>query len=448
MAEQPAAFREPAKDVPILAEYDVVVCGGGPAGCAAAIASALQGARTLLVEQYGYLGGAAVSQLVCVVLSTNGVDFQGIWHDFMRALKKRRGVAELTRQQYFTANWIVGSLDPEMVKYAWDELMSQAGVDLLYLAACAGAILDHDTVRGILVETRGGRRAILAKRVIDATGDGRVCAEAGVRWEQGADGKPWAMGVSLNSAIGNVPQIANTVPGQGVPGFGRAHAYRPECQGGLLRMLRIDPLNPWDVTRAMREGRAEVWERFIARRQRAGLENIYLAATAAEPGIRSSRRIQGLATVTADDAWNHRKYADGIARSSWEIDIHPAESATGKAVDFDDDVYKPHIAAARRGDYFDIRYGCIVAQGVGNLLMAGRCISAEHVAQSSLRIQQTCVATGQAAGTAAALSLKRGTTPHELDPMLVVAQLEKDRKDVAPAFDLLRDLPLAPRPAF
>ncbi len=129
-----------------------------------------------------------------------------------------------------------------------------------------------------------------------------------------------------------------------------------------------------------------------------------------------------------------RKYPDSIARSSWNIDIWPADSYTAPAVDWTSDAAKARHARLAAGEYFDIRYGCLVAAGIDNLLMAGRCLSAEHVAESSLRIQQTCMATGQAAGVAAALSLETDTIPRELDPMGVVRQLEKDR-DVEPALD-------------
>ncbi len=174
------------------------------------------------------------------------------------------------------------------------------------------------------------------------------------------------------------------------------------------------------------------------------LERSYLLDTSAQIGLRSSRRLHGLATVTEEDARGFQKYADSIARSSWNIDIWPADSYTAPAVDHASEEFKKRRKQLVAGEYFDIRYGCIVAAGVDNLLMAGRCISAEHVAESSLRIQQTCMSTGQAAGVAAALSLQANTCPRELDPQEVVAQLAKDRR-VEPLCQELANLPLAKR---
>ncbi|MFP4058460.1 MAG: FAD-dependent oxidoreductase [Candidatus Brocadiia bacterium] len=434
--------REPEREVPVLGEWDVAVCGGGPAGCAAAIAAARHGARTLLVEQLGFLGGTTVMSLVVPILSTNGVDFQGVWHEWIRALRRRNGVSPLTRGHPVGAHWLVGSVDPELVKYAWDELLGDAGAGLLHYALVAGAVVEAGRIRGVLVETKAGRRAILARRVVDCTGDGAVCAQAGVPWEQGIDGQKWAMGVGFMWRMGNVPAVAEATPGQGVRGFGRTVGRRPECLGGMVRLLRVDPLDPWHLTRAAQEGRAEVWRRLAAARERPGLEDAYLVDTALYPGVRQSRRIHGLATATGADAMEFRKYPDGVARASWEVDIHSPTHPRAKGVAYDDPAYRPRIEAAKRGDYFDVRYGCLVAQAVDNLLVAGRCLSAEHEAQASLRIQQTCVATGQAAGTAAALSLQARTTPRELDPAALVARLEEDRGSVEPAFDLLRDLPI------
>jgi hypothetical protein len=144
--------------------------------------------------------------------------------------------------------------------------------------------------------------------------------------------------------------------------------------------------------------------------------------------------------VTAQDVWQFRKYPDGIARASWDIDIYDPYQNPEWSVARHTPEYQAHIDRMKQGEYYDIRYGAIVARGVDNLLVAGRCISADYVAQSSLRIQQTCIATGQAAGTAAALSLEAGVTPRALDPAAVVRELERDR-EVEPAFELLKDLP-------
>jgi hypothetical protein len=218
---------------------------------------------------------------------------------------------------------------------------------------------------------------------------------------------------------------------------------RREMLSVISRVLKVDPLDPFDFTRAEREGREQARQAadFLCRYV-PGFENAYLLDTSAQIGLRSSRRLRGLATVTEADARGFRKYPDGIARSSWNIDVWPADSYSAPAVDHSSEKFKRRREKLIAGEYFDIRYGCIVAAGVDNLLMAGRCISAEHIAQSSLRIQQTCISTGQAAGAAAALSLARGATPRELDPAVVVAQLEQDR-DTEPAFDELKDLPPA-----
>jgi hypothetical protein len=203
------------------------------------------------------------------------------------------------------------------------------------------------------------------------------------------------------------------------------------------RVLKVNPLDPWDITRAEREGRLQAWQCADAlKKYAAGFENAYLLDTNIHIGLRDSRRIAGCAVAMADDVLKFRKYADGIARSSWDIDIWPAESYTAPAVDRESPEYQVRKEKIMAGDYFDIRLGSIIASGIDNLLMAGRCLSAEQQAQASLRIQQTCQSTGQAAGAAAALSLQNCTTPREIDPAIVISHLEKAR-DVEPAFPQL-----------
>ena len=456
-------WQEPARDVPVLGEWDVIVCGGGPAGCAAALAAARHGAKTLLIEKEGHLGGATVAQLVCVVLSTNGVDFQGVWHEYAAARKCRGGFNGLFR----TPANLSGSVDPEQVKFVWDALLSAAGVTLLHHAVGCTAIVEEGRVAGVVAETRAGRRAFLAGRVIDATGDGIVAAQAGVPWEQGDGRNPWAMactkvfrmgnfqrqekgldaaalqriGTELAAAIARgefttpvvteMTRLLSYVRGQawGLP------AARHELLSVISRVLKVDPLDPFDFSRAEREGReqarqaAEVYRRWVP-----GFENAYLLDTSNQIGVRSSRRLRGLAVVTDADAREFRKHPDGIARSSWELDVWPADSYTAPAVDRESAEWRERHARLAAGEYFDIPYGCIVAAGLDNLLMAGRCISAEHLAESSLRIQQSCMSTGQAAGTAAALSLNANVTPRELDPQRVVRQLTHDRAAIPCAF--------------
>ena len=465
-------YREPARDLKVLGHWDVIVVGGGPAGCAAAWAAARHGARTLLVEKSGHLGGQTVDALVCAVLSTNGVDFQGVWHDWVRALRKRRGADQGMQR---SNAMMITTVYPESVKYAWDDLLSEAGVELLHHVHVGGAIVEDGVMRGLLLDTRAGRRAVFAQRTVDGTGHGIVCHEAGVPWAQGDGTNKWAMALtkvfrlsgiqwdgitftdeiwakaeaSLDEAIARGEFVSPIVTEKRrLMGYARGKMWdlgldRGQLMSVISRVLKVDPLDPWDFTRAEREGRAQAWEAAeVYRRFIPGCEKSYLLDTSYQIGVRSTRRVHGLAQVTDDDAWHLRKQANSIARSSWDIDIWPADSYTKPAVAREDADYKERHAKVHAGDYFDIPYGCIVAKGVDNLLMAGQCLSASHVAESSLRIQQTCMATGQAAGTAAAMSIEQKLTPRELPPAPLLARLAKDR-DVEPAYDFMGDLPIA-----
>jgi hypothetical protein len=371
---------------------------------------------------------------------------------------------------------MITTVYPEAVKYAWDDLLSAAGVELLHHVHVGGAIVEDGVMKGLLLDTRAGRRAVFAERTVDGTGHGIVCHEAGIPWEQGDGTNKWAMALTkvfrlsgmdwdhititdeiigraeaeLDAAIARGEFVTPVVTEKKrLLGYARGKLWdlgggRGQIMSVLSRVLKVDPLDPWDFTRAEREGRAQAWEGAEAyRRFIPGCENSYLLDTSNQIGVRSTRRVQGLARVTDDDAWHLRKQANSIARSSWDIDVWPADSYTKPAVRRDDADYKARHAKVHAGDYFDLPYGCIVAAGVDNLLMAGQCLSASHMAESSLRIQQTCMATGQAAGTAAAMSLERTVTPRELDPAPLLARLATDR-DVEPAYDFMRDLPVAP----
>lgn len=412
------------RDVPVWGAYDVVVCGGGPAGCAAAIAAARLGAHTLLIEKYGYLGGAAVAQLVSVVLSTNGVDFQGVWHEWARELRAGNALAPMQRSEvplYPGLTWLRSSVTPEGVKRAWDTLVRASGTEQLLLAHLCGTCVEDGVITGVLVHTRAGLRVVRARRVVDATGDAAVCHDAGVPWDRGVVGKPWGQAVSLVRRWGGVP--APTTPG------GPATlAGLPEMLGRVDRKC-VDPLDPAALTAALCDARREIWS------QADGFtDGRYLVESAAEMGIRISRVVQGIARVSDDDAWACRAAPDGIARASWELDVHPPDEETPlpeRWFHSRSAAYAARAARVAAGAWFDVPYGCLVASEVDNLLVAGRCISAGYLAQGSLRIQQTCMATGQAAGTAAAMSLQAGVTPRDLDTAPLLTQLARDR-DVVP----------------
>ena len=369
-----------------------------------------------------------------------------------------------------------GYVDPEKVKYAWDDLCGEAGVELLHHVYGCTVVREGDAAAGVVAETRAGRRAYRAKRVIDCTGDGIVAAQAGVPWDQGDGEHAYAMALTKVFRLGGVgwpdgpatPEELDEIERRLDEAIARGEfttpvilekkrllnyirgrrwqlrGMRPEMMSILSRVLEVDPLDPRAFSAAEREGRDQAWEAAeVYRHFVPGAEKAYLLDTSAQIGVRSSRRLRGVAAVSDVDVLEFRKHPDGIARGTWDIDIWPADDYGRMPVKHDSDTFRKRRARLTgHGEYYHIRYGCLVAEGVDNLFMAGRCISCSHVAQSSLRIQQTCMATGQAAGVAAAISISEGVSPRKLDPAKMLPALTRQR-DVEPAFDLLKHIPIA-----
>ena len=433
----------PRTKAQVLGHYDVVVVGGGPAGCSAAVTAARLGADVLLVERVGALGGAPVTQGVAVILSTNGVDFQGIWNEWARLLKERGGIAEMIRapsHYHPELSWFRSSVDAEMGKWVWDSLLERAGCSVLLQAQAVSVTVEDGAVTGVVVETRAGRALVRARVVVDATGDGVVSAEAGAPWTRGGIEKAWPQQVSLTYLIGwygEAPGVRAGEVREGVPGSVGNKPHRRSRSN----LKQVDPLDPWDVTRAIRALQREVWQSTVDLP-----DGEYLVDTPLDLGVRTSRIITGRSTVTEDEAWEYRKHPESIARSSWELDVHPPDDGPvpERYYHSGSEAYKRRNERTAAGEFFDIPYGCLVPEGVEHLLVAGRLVSSELLAQGSLRIQQTCMATGQAAGVAAALSVRSNLPPSAV-PVGQVQDILSRQREVEPAFSCLKDIPVAGR---
>ncbi len=439
-------------------EFDVMVVGGGNAGCAAAIAAARHGARTLLVERYGFLGGTATASMVGPWMTFHSADKRvvgGIAQEIVERLQ-RRGASpgHLRDSSDYVAT--ITPFDPEAHKALLFEMMREAGVRLLLHAYFLRAVLHGDEVEGAVFATVGGEREYGAKATIDATADAFVAASAGVATQQGDErgrvqpaslmfrlshvdlgktaaylrSRPDQMRSSLKAherTAGSLTAVAGlydlwsearkkgevSVPRELVSFF--ISPYPDEVTVNMTRVTEIDPLDPDDLTRAEVEARAQVMELFDFFRKRVpGFEHARLAATGAQIGIRESRRIVGAYTLTRDDVLNARPFHDAVARSAYPIDIHnPSGSGTT-------------TQRLAPGQSYYIPYRCLVPMGVERLLVAGRCISTTHEALASTRLTPTVMTLGQAAGTAAALAVKQGVRLRNVDPLELRKELSDD----------------------
>jgi len=440
---------EPARQTPLNDDYEVIVAGAGTAGVIAAISAARNGARTLLVERSGFLGGHIASQLL---------EHSAGWFD-ARGERIVAGVPQELVDRLVAAGASPGHvrddtgytcsrvpINHELFKSVVTAMCHEAGVDLLLCSPVVQALCEEDGARvvGVIVENKSGRIAYAAHVVIDCTGDADVAERAGCAFLSHSTDADQTQPVSLLFKLGGIDHEAlldyvATHPSEfkmGVPvsalrgqshinlwGFGaqlaRAHAH------GVVSLRRNElHYSGWtrtgeavinvtrcaaDATRAEEIGRAEVvlrqqiqeftefFQRYVA-----GAQHCFLSASAACAGVRESRRVRGRTVLRDDDVRQGRRCADAVLRGGFPIDSHDPRGDSMAAAE--------HI-----GSGYDIPLGALLPEGVDGLLVAGRCISAERKALASARISGTCMAMGQAAGTAAALAARNGTAPGALD---------------------------------
>jgi hypothetical protein len=421
---------------PIEAETDVLVVGAGSAGVAAALASARQGLKTTLIDPAGFPGGTMVSGLALIGCWDGEKQIvRGIFQELVDALRQRGGVSDDPTRTTQIA------VDAEKLKVIVLEKLAEAGVTMRLHTLLARAVVVDSKIAAVVVEGKGGRRALKAKMFIDATGDADLAYAAGVPVEKGrkSDGKSQSM--TLVFGVGNIDKqrfeaaggyanleaIYNAVsvkenfrnPRRGIlSGIWNAQGREGEYTFNVTRVLNADGSDSVSLTHAEVEGRLQAWEfmdRFL-RPHVPGFERAYIVWTAAKVGVRESRRVVGEYVLTRKDIWEFVKFPDVINCGSWPIDIHsPTDETT--------EICHDHFYG---GKYWTIPYRSLVPLKVDNLLVAGRCLSATHEALAAVRVMANTLSMGEAAGYAAALCLKHRVTPRTLTPSLVQALLLKN----------------------
>jgi hypothetical protein len=382
---------EPEREIPVFAETDVLVIGGGPAGAAAAIAASRAGAATYLVERYNHLGGLWTGGLVLPLLSTHAVDKQnnrkqvifGVGGEMSERLKKL-GMSILE---------INPVVDPEAAKYVLDEMIRESGVRMLYHTWASNVIMDGNIIKGVIVENKSGRMAILAKVVIDSTGDGDIFHLAGDNYDT------MNYHIGLVHRLGNIDRIKPGASGEKKPDIGKP---TPLPSVNWVNMHGKNDQNGTDIltlSELQMEYRKQIWENVQKIRNTPGYEEVFLLDTASQLGVRMSRILDGEYKLTLEDTMTYKSFDDVIGISgAWTTML-----------------YKGAAVKPEKRPLWQIPYRSIVPKKTENLLVAGRCFCFERELVEDTRIIGTCLVTGHGAGAAAALAVKDGVLARDIN---------------------------------
>jgi len=389
---------EPAREIPVIAEVDVLVCGGGPAGTAAAIAAARAGARTMLIERYGCLGGLATGGLVIVIPPLLRDGHRVIGGIGQETIERLVATGEAS---YRNDASLSSSFDPEALKRLSDQMCLDAGVELRLHCWAVGVFGEPGRPEGVIIESKAGRQAIRARQIVDCTGDGDVAALAGAEWERDDKfiGMPFRIiNVDLERWMA-ATRAGDVDTGQIRKEIHEAAGYQGHLgispfplEPGVVWVNdmqgRGDFLDPAVLTRYEIEGRrsAEIVTRMLRERM-PGFEECWLMDTAWQIGVRCTRRIKGLHRLQYEDFQAERRYQDTVALSN--------------------DFRKPEVV-------YEIPLRSLLPAGIENLLCAGRCVSSDPEAMEALREIHGCWTMGEGAGAAAALAAERGCTPADV----------------------------------
>lgn len=406
---------------PIVNRADVLVCGGGPSGCAAAVYASRAGAKTVLLENLPFLGGVWTAVGVSHYMQGHG---RG---GFNAELHKRLPIHKVFGRNIYIL---------EDMKCTLDRLMTESGVTTQLHTRAIAAAKDGKRLRGVFTASKSGIEFIEARVVIDATGDGDIAAAAGCEFEMGRDFDGRTQPVTLFATIGGYRgqpakrgPLLEILAKAGVrPSYPNITLFPQPAQTGVFRLMAtqfygIDGTDARDLTRAEILGRRQIQQYVNAFRKHGGSDwkDVFVISTGPAIGVRESRRIRGRYYLTWQDLARGAHFEDGITEITSHSGIHSV-----------DDPYKerPKGLPPRpkfRVKPYEIPYRCLLATDVDGLLLAGRCISGDHYALGSYRLTGNVVRTGEAAGLAAAMAAKQRICPAELDSKKLVIQLGQMR---------------------
>ncbi len=431
--------------LPLDDSWDVIVVGGGPAGCAAAYASAREGAKTLLIESQGCLGGMGTAGLVpawCPFSDGEKIIYGGFAKKVF--LESKKGVPFEPEGKL---DWV--AINPEQLKRVYDSFMEEAGVHLrLFTFFCDIIMESEGKIGSVITAAKDGLKAWSAKVYIDCTGDGDIAASAGAEYELGREGdhdlQPGTMcfqlagvdtekylsGPLLHAHLNHRSPIFDALKSGRYPLIPDEHICQNSVGNSVVgfnagHIWEINNCDPKSMSPAMIKGRkmAEEYRRFLADMLPDAFSKSFVSATGNLMGIRETRRIKGEYSLSSEDYMSRRSFEDEIGRNCYYIDIHASARENVKT---GDNEKKIRFERYRIGESHGIPYRCLIPRNTSNLLVAGRCISTDRAVNGSVRVMPVCLVTGEAAGTAAALSCKNSVRPKNLDIPLLRKTLLKN----------------------